>query len=358
MVVLTTLHSKDAEKALSSELNLLFGNFEKIFLNEDNYIKNFTYFRQKLLPVSPSPFFMSFFLNRMGSNIIYYNLLSEIIQRNYQPEDENSSILSIIEKALYSKETYFFQKFNNRIELLKVYFKDWLSTNKLLIALGEGYLRKSELLSLGIYASSELDSRLQKLSELNYIENLGNIYKIKDPLFSFWLTAIFKLYLSPPILEPQLRMALYRKKMEEEIALFREEFYKDKIKKILQLFSSFKNDILRLGRDRYRLPSIEKLKIISYPQRDLHLIVGEGKEIVFAGIKEKNVEDSDIYDFIEKGTNVRGKGVKKIFISLDTVSHAARLIAKNNRVIIWDIGDVNRLLGIYNKPFVANSLLT
>jgi hypothetical protein len=153
-------------------------------------------------------------------------------------------------------------------------------------------------------------------------------------------------------------MALYRKKMEEEIALFREEFYKDKIKKILQLFSSFKNDILRLGRDRYRLPSIEKLKIISYPQRDLHLIVGEGKEIVFAGIKEKNVEDSDIYDFIEKGTNVRGKGVKKIFISLDTVSHAARLIAKNNRVIIWDIGDVNRLLGIYNKPFVANSLLT
>ena len=191
---------------------------------------------------------------------------------------------------------------------------------------------------------------------MNYIENLGNIYKIKDPLFSFWLTFIFKLHFSPAILNSEERKTLYRRRLKEEIAVFKEEFFKDKLKKILQLFSSFKNDSLHLGKTRYKLPTIENAKVISEPQKDFHLLIGEGKEIVFAGIKEKNVEDNDIFDFIEKGSNIKGKKVKKIFISLDNLPTTARLIAKNNKLIMWDINDINRLLRIYNQPIVSCSI--
>jgi hypothetical protein len=93
--------------------------------------------------------------------------------------------------------------------------------------------------------------------------------------------------------------------------------------------------------------------MLSYPQENFHLFIGEGKEIIFAGIKEKNINDSDIFDFIEKGANVKGRGVKKVFIALDTLSPTARLIAKNNKLIIWDVNDINRLLHIYNKTAVA-----
>jgi hypothetical protein len=98
---------------------------------------------------------------------------------------------------------------------------------------------------------------------------------------------------------------------------------------------------------------VERIKINSYPQKQFHLIGAEGKEIIFAGIKEGNVEDTDIFDFIEKGSNVKGKKVKKIFISLSNLPDTAKLIAKNNRLLTWDVNEVNRLLHIYNRSLVG-----
>ncbi|MCK5493337.1 MAG: hypothetical protein KAJ14_09525, partial [Candidatus Omnitrophica bacterium] len=60
--------------------------------------------------------------------------------------------------------------------------------------------------------------------------------------------------------------------------------------------------------------------------------------------------------FIEKGSNIKGKRVKKIFISLDDIPHRVRLIAKNNKLTMWDLQDVNNLLNIYNKPVVPLNL--
>jgi len=353
MVVLTASSLKEAQKVLSGELNLLFGNFEKISLNENTSLDNFLYLKHLINPVLPSPFFLSFFVNILGSNIIYYDLIAPLIKNNYQPNDEENSIASVIEEVLCLKETYLFQRFAKRIDLIKSSLKDFTSAIKLLFSLSEGYLRKKELMSLEIYDSKEFSSRLQKILDLNYIENLGNIYKIKDSLFSFWLSHVFKLYFFTPILDPRRRTSIYRKKIREEMAIFKEEFFKDKMKKILQLFSSFKNDTVWISKNRYKLPLIERTKIISYPKKDFHLLVGEGKEIIFAGIKEKNANDDDVLDFIEKGTNIKGKKVRKIFISLDSLSPEARLIAKNNKLISWDVNEVNRLLNIYNRSIVA-----
>jgi len=352
MIVLTTSDSKEAEKILCGELNLLFGNFEKVSLNDNIFLDNFFYFRNRIAAVSPSPLFISFFIHHMGSNLIYYDLMAKVVQEYYSSESEEDSMVTVMEKTLYPGETYFSQKFLKKIEGLDSHFKDPVSVTALLIALGEGYLRKKELVSLGIYDSKELSSRLQRLIDLNYVENLGNIYKIKDPLFSFWLIAIFKLKFSIPILDPKKRRAFYHKKMREEISLFKDEFLKDKVKKIMQLFSAFKNDQLRLGRRRYRLPSIERTRIMSYPHKNFHLLVGEGSEIIFAGVKENAADENDISDFIEKGLSIRNRSVKKIFISLGDLSPAVKLIAKNNKIIIWDVNDVNQLLNIYNKSSV------
>ncbi len=355
MVVLTSSHTKNAEKVLSGELNLLFGNFEKVYLKDTFSLKNYLYLKEKINPINPSAFFLFYLVNALGSNIFYYDLLINIINDKYNPNNEDESITIIIESLLYSKSSCLFQKFIKNIDLIKSYFKDYVPTLKLLISLSQGYLRKRELLSLNIYNNKELASKLQKLIDLNYIENFGNIYKLNDSLFSFWLSHIFTLYFSPAILEPKMRISFFKKQINEDISIQKEEFFKDKLKKILQLFSSFKNDTLQVGKNKYRLPIIENTKVISYPKNDFHLLIGEGKEIIFAGIKEKNVEDNDILDFIEKGTNIKGKRVKKIFISLDEIPHRVRLIAKNNKLAMWDIQEVNNLLSIYNKSVVPHN---
>jgi len=350
MIVLTDSLPKEAYKVLTGELNLLFGNFEIIFINETNFLENFMHLRSKFEEPAPSAFFISFFVKHLGTNTLYYTAIAEAAKRNYRTEDEEGSILATVEHGLFNPKTYLYQRLMRKVDFLQAYFRDYTSIIKLLLAMSEGYLRKKELLSLHIYDSKELHARLQKLSDINYVENLGNIYKLKDPLFSFWITHVFKLILTIP--DSQQRRRLFHAKLQDYIRLFKEDFSENTLTKVLQLLSSFKNDTVYVGKKRYRLPFVEKTKMISYPQENLHLFIGEGKEIIFAGIKEKNVNDSDIFDFIEKGANVKGRGVKKVFIALDTVSPTAKLIAKNNKLTIWDVNDINRLLHIYNKAEV------
>lgn len=353
MVVLTSLHTREAEKTLYSDLNFLFGNFEKLMLGETNFFENYIYLKKALSPLPCSPFFISFFINILGHNSTYYGLAQQATRQIYRDSDEEASIVAIVQNLLSERQTYFFQKFIGNIDTIEKSFKDPSLTIKLLLALSEGYIRKKELLSLHLADSKELTARLQKLCDSNYIQNLGNIYKINDPLFSFWLTHIFEPAFCPSLCDKDRRSLAVEQKIRQAIFIFKEDFFKDKIKKVLELLNAFRNDSLKLGRTTYRLPLITKSRLMSYPEKNLHLLIGEGHEIVFVGIKESPVEDDDIFDFIEKGMVVKGRGVKKIFISLDTISASARLAAKNNKLTIWDVHELNDLMHIYQKPIIT-----
>ena len=353
MVILSDVDTKESEKTLYSELNFLFGNFEKIAIDESNFISRFMCVRKSFDCIAPSPFFVSFFVNILGPNTIYYSLMKDYVKNCYRKEDEACSIVATLHDALYARETYFFQKFMAKINRIEENFRDFAALTKLLIAISDGYIRERELTSLRIFDSKNLRNKLQKLYDLNYVENLGAVYRIKDPLFSFWISHVFKMLFSTPVFDSQKRLFLFRRKIEESISLFKEDFYKDKIKKVLELFSSFRNDTLKFGKDRYKLPQLEKSRLMSYPDKKMHLLIGEGREILFVAIKEEEANDTDIFDFIEKGSSLKGKNVKKIFVSLDDFTSSARLIAKNNKLIAWGINEMNDLCRAYNKPIIC-----
>ena len=353
MVILSDVDTRESEKTLYSELNFLFGNFEKIAIDESNFVNRFMCVRKSFEDIECLPFFVSFFVNILGPNTIYHNLMRHYVKNTYKKEDENYSIIAALRDALYARETYFFQKFMKKINKIEENFRDSTALIKLLIAISDGYIREGELTSLRIFDSKNLKNKLQKLCDLNYVENLGAVYGIKDPLFSFWISHVFKMFFSTPVFDSQKRLLLFRRKVEESISLFKEDFYKDKIKKVLELFGSFRNDVLKLGKDRYRLPLIEKSRLMSYPDKKMHLLIGEGREVLFVAIKEEEANDNDIFDFIEKGGSLKGKNVKKIFISLEDFTSSAKLMAKNNKLIAWGINEMNDLCRAYNKPIIC-----
>lgn len=353
MVILTASQVKEAEHILSGQLNLLFGNFEKVLLTSNDFINNYIHFKKMIAPLSPSPFFISFFINIIGSNMFYYDLVAQVIKDNFDRDHEEDSIAIVLEKVLYAKESFLFQKFNHKMQAVKDEFKDYASVFKVLFYLSQGYLRKRELASLKVGDSREISFKLQKLGDFNYVRSMGDIYKIKDSVFSFWVAHIFKLWFLPPVLNSQKRKQLWRQSLNQEIVLFKEDLLKDKVKKVLELITSFKDDIFKSQNLSYRLPAIKKTKIISYPEKNSHFIVGEGRQVVLVGVKESEVFDSDIFDFLDKSKNIKGKGVRKIFIGLDHVAEAAKLIAKSNKLILWDLNEISGLLKAYNKPIIS-----
>jgi hypothetical protein len=224
---------------------------------------------------------------------------------------------------------------------------------KILKFISEGYIRKRELASLSICDYKELNNKLQRLCELNYLEKLGNLYRIKDPLFSFWLNYIFRPQVSLSTLEYRRKREVWQKKLQEFIAIFKEDFFRDRVKKILDLVSLFKDDILKIGKEKLKLPLLKRIKLISFPNKLFHIIVGEGSEIVFIGIKETHLEDEDIVEFVKRVNALKTKKIKKIFISLEKITPNTRLIAKNHKLTIWDIEEVNRVLSIYNRSVIS-----
>ncbi|HIE41330.1 MAG TPA: hypothetical protein EYP80_01565 [Candidatus Aenigmarchaeota archaeon] len=66
MIVLTS-SNKYAEKVLSTDLNLLFGNFERIYLDDVEFFSQYNYLKTLVSPLTPSSFFFAFFIDYSGS---------------------------------------------------------------------------------------------------------------------------------------------------------------------------------------------------------------------------------------------------------------------------------------------------
>jgi len=341
MIILTSSNILKAENILANELNLLFGNFEKIYLDEVNFIDKYLYFKT-CLPPDISDFSILFFINILGNNLMYYDLVSTIIKNNYNNSDEVNSLIKILEEVLYKRDGYFYQKYIKKIEFLKEEFNDYSSIIKLLFNLADGYIRKNELVSLNIYDSKTLKARLDKLNRLNYITNFGNIYKISDYLFSFWLLNVFKINISSFSIQRQY--FFWRENITIEINNFREKFYRDKIEKIKELLLYFKDDIVYMNKIKYLLPVIGKLELVFSDMDKFYFLTP--RENIFLGLKLNNTYDVDIFEFLKEANKY--KQSKKIFISTGDINSAAKLLAKNHKMLVLDYNDINNLFSIYN----------
>ncbi len=353
MVILVSSQQDEAERLLAEELNLLFGNFERIYLNTSGFLENYSILKTYLAPLNPSPFFLSFFVNILGTNRMYYDIVSKYALANHS-EDESTTIINTLLNALFCRQSFLFQKFMKNIDYLKDKFKDFPVLLKIILHISRGYIRKKELLSLNICPSKSLNGKLQKLQDANMITPLGNIYRINDELFSFWLSHIFYLYFYPAIFNHNHREKIVKYNIQESISVFRNSFNEDKITRISDFISSFRNDLIKLNTSRLRLPRIERTKIIPYPEKKLNFLIAEGKEIIFVGIKEDYIDDIDVIEYLEKTSIFSGRNIKKIFITLDNFTSSAKLIGETNRLILWDGNTLNSLLRIYRKPVIIH----
>ena len=180
------------------------------------------------------------------------------------------------------------------------------------------------------------------------------MYKIKDDLFSFWLYHVFCYYFYPMLLNTKEKESMFEARLSETLDIFNTTYLKDKTERIIDLINSFNNDYLKINNQKIRLPQINKIKLISEPSDRLNFLMGEGKNIIIVGVKKDVTEESDILYYLERTRAFKNKNIKRIFITLDDVSISAKVIAKENRLIVWNANDINKLLKVYCKPLIIN----
>ncbi len=353
MVVVTASRIKEAERILGSQLHLLFGNFEVVSLDSVSLLDAYIYFTDCIKPLTIPPYCIGFFVYLLQSNIMYYRVLAEQIKK-ISHSDYDDIVINVIRSVLYERDSALFQRFANRIDVLKEkYPRDSRRLIKILNLMSRGYIRKNDIMFFSAMEKRKCTAGLQKLVELGYVETCGNIYRIADSMFSFWLSHIFGLYTRGQFIDKEKRIRRFYLAMREELALFKDDFYKERIQRIVELFSSFQNDTLMIEEQKMKFPLLRKTKVVPYPEEGLSLLVGEGDDLVLVGITEKDTSDADILQFLQKTTAVRNRNTRKIFISLGEPNSAARLIAKESKISLWDRHGLNALMQIYNKPVMV-----
>lgn len=354
MVILFDSHIEKAREILNSKLNLLFGGFEILLLDIFSFWDTYLYLTEYLRPQRFSSHFIAFFIQNLKSNLFYYHIFAQKIKEISRNSDvsEEDIIFRVFKELMYLRESIFFQKFISKLNFLKEKYKDHQDLIEILLLLSQGYIRKSDLLFFLKMDKNKFQQKIRRLCEIEYVENLGNIYQISDSLFSFWLSKIFPLHFSCGFFDAFQKMTIFKKRIKEDFFLFKEEFYKEKIQKVLELFSSFKDDTLIFDEQRLNFPFLKRIKVITYPEQDLKLLVGEGKDIVIVGIKEGESKEEDIYNFIERSRLIKNRNLKRIFISLGKISDSVKLIAKKDRIVLWGREELNNILRIYNKVIV------
>lgn len=353
MFIFLDKDQKKAENLLSEELNLLFGNFEKISLSNMSSDEADKYFDTTLGKKLP-PLLGKFIVDISDCIPLYSDIITDSLKK--VPEDKiNSDILSKeITDLLLQPRSAIYQILSHKLKILKAQLKDPFLINPLLTLIAQGYTRKKDLLSLLKIRSKDLNSRLNKLLDNKTIKKTGSFYYIPDKLFAFWLSCIFKGKINTPFMFSHDLYDYTNWKIREKLKEFKDNFTKDNFDRFIDLIHLFKNDRIKMNKKSIPLPEIKRFRTIPAHNKDMKFIIGEAENYyLIVAFKEKSPIDTDILEFSNRCSYFRKRQPKKIFITLKEANLTAKVLAKEKKLFFWEKEEVNLLFRLYNKPAIV-----
>jgi|GEM_PF-3328996 len=352
MCVVVSSEPKEADKILASDLHLIFGNFERLYVQEFPSAEADVFIQQHPCAEVLSSLEKKYIVHLTAGNPFYLNALLSALSHSVSAavRTDRTVLFSALHRLLLDKDGVLAAQFRLKVEQLwKI--KNRSSILKTVSLLAEGYQRISDM-KLFIKNAPEIKQHLNKIVEAGIAVQSGHVYRIKDQLLLFWINHVFK----PGKLYTEasgLREKIFYERLQEAFDTFCTSVTKENITRIMDLFSSFKGDtVYREQKKALRLPHLEKVRLLRTMNEGSNrcFIVGEGNDILIAALKETQLEEQDVLDFQQQSTVLNNRNVKKCIVTLENYTESAKFVAKEHSINLWGKEDINFLLRLYNKP--------
>jgi hypothetical protein len=225
----------------------------------------------------------------------------------------------------------------------------------LLLKLADGQNKLNDLSSNSTKVTKGIALRLSRLLELNIISKNGNFYYICDRLFSFWLRSVYQKDTNTFNYDRRSQAACFKDLLKVSIDSFSRVSQKNLANRVLELFYSFDNEYFQFNGHKYRLPIFKEIKSLKYAQQNpasFDSIIARGSQISWLVLlKEEEVFEDDINNFLEETKRFNLKPEKKILIFANGIEPNARLKALQEKMWLWNLSDLNLLMNFYHKPY-------
>lgn len=335
---------------LSKNLSLLFGNFELVTVEPFDIKTSEEYLAYKLqnLNINMDRGLKNFIVHFTGGYPFYLEVIAEELLKSGQ-----NNLVDVLENLLFLSSGILNQRFSNYLKcfLDSPYSNDYVSILYLIST--ECNKLKDMAHKLG-RSKKELHMRINHLLECDAITRSGDFLKINDRVFSFWLRFVYKGKLHSLTFDAQNQKVLFRQNLECMVQDFLHSATKSIIERVAELLRLFEDEIVQIEKKRLRLNHFREIRPLEFSRKNLKEgIIGRSQSSLWImAFKNDLLTEEDIAEFAKECKRYRHKSQRKIIIALRDIDVNARLKALEEKILTWDINNLNQIFDLYYKPRV------
>lgn len=355
MYVVASSRVNRGRNIFREKLAVLFGNFEVINVGRFDFETSKNFVKSRLLDLKMPERLCDFIIQITDGHPYYLSILLTrlflVAKENKIKEISKRCVAQALEKELFLRDG-----------LLSLHVSSLLSTAvkgktphnyfDVLLAVSLGYRKAKEITRFTEYKLADVKKTLAKLIDEELLEKSGAMYFIDDPILKLWLKNVY--YMRRLNLDIDLE-SLCAKFSDSIIAMIDrvlDEAEKELPQRVENLFKCFKNDVVEINKKRFKCPSFKDVS--SKPSNGrMFPVIGKGQGSRWVcQVVEKKLDEDDVSVLLEDAKRLRSRVKRKILIALNGVDLNAKLLAKEEKIAIWHLKDLNLMLELYSKPKV------
>jgi len=354
-----------SREILSQKLSLLLGSFEIVNVEPFDFCTARKFLRQRNKWITFSPLCRDFILVFTDGSPFYLSTISRKIRLLSQESRVSNISFSLLERCLYeelfSEEGEINRYFSRKIENIKNHHFENLAC--VLFSLAEGDKRISEIVKKTGKKRKEVSRQLFYLVKKDIVFKNSRFYLLQDPLLKFWLNSSYRLKQDDPSFNLEYAKQRFLNNLKDVFQGFTSESKKDVLERVRELLICWKNESLLIKGKRIKLPQFLQvnLRIVffkgqntGYERKVLLAQTKEGRYWV-GEVRREKVSPSLIEEFTElcRQISAEYKITRRFIVALKDVEIDAKILAKERKIWILTLKDLNFLLEFYNKPKVV-----
>ncbi|MFP4472259.1 MAG: ArsR family transcriptional regulator [Candidatus Omnitrophota bacterium] len=349
-----------AKKILSEKLSLLFGNFETIAVEPFDTRTCCDFMTYHLGGVEISPSLRDFLIDLTGGHPLYLRLLCSEIHSLCSSLDQKEAFLPILSRAV---ENTIFDSWGTLSRHFDLILEQTCSGRgnlinaRILLILSRGRHTVKTLAELAGVKQRALSTRLKKMAQAGLVSKNGKLYYLPDRLFRYWLSFVFKRRLVAIDLSPDRRREQFREEFARSVEIFRQNSDKTVSVRIMDLMQCFEDELLHINGRRYHLPLFSRIRPGTLDRSQccgLDIIEADtaaGSWLIVLKRKRVSEQDISVISGAVKERQVRPQ--RCILVSFERLDEEARVRALQERMWIWNEGELRTLLDVYDQPLIV-----
>jgi hypothetical protein len=172
------------------------------------------------------------------------------------------------------------------------------------------------------------------------------LHALTDPVFRMWIEVKSKSRNLCFDFMPHQDLRDYETEIESRIASFRSDGLKSLDDRLIELIRCFNNNQFFVDERIRILPKVENIRLQAINNNNV-LIAQAGKRKYFFIVSRKTVNEEDVAAFQGSIKSLKIIKPKVVLITPFGIEPAAKLLAKQKYFLLWNRGDVVKLLYFY-----------